>query len=89
MRAIHQQAAHRRKISEALVGRKYICSICGEEGHNKRGCPQAEKENAQVLILPPCSLFSATVSWACGKVTASARLVLECAGIASRAHPAL
>lgn len=55
MRKIHQQAAHRRRISETLTGRKYVCSICGKEGHNKRSCPQAEEHNAEVSFIPPAA----------------------------------
>ena len=42
MRRLAKSEEHRQRISDSLRGKPKICSLCGEEGHNKRGCPNAE-----------------------------------------------
>ena len=30
----------RERISKALLNRRKTCSYCGQEGHNRKGCPE-------------------------------------------------
>ncbi|KAK9807484.1 hypothetical protein WJX72_000447 [[Myrmecia] bisecta] len=43
---------HRARISQAMTGKPKICSHCGEEGHNKRTCPQLNPDRA-AQVEPP------------------------------------
>ena len=35
----------RERISKALLNRRKTCSYCGQEGHNRKGCPKLQGKN--------------------------------------------
>ena len=40
---MHGNLTRHEKVSLTLTGKPKVCSICGEEGHNRRSCPQNEE----------------------------------------------
>lgn len=48
MRKLQESEEHRRRISETLRGKRKVCSLCGGEGHNRRGCPQNPSNQARL-----------------------------------------
>ena len=43
MEKVHGNLTRHEKVSLTLTGKPKVCSICGEEGHNRRSCPQNEE----------------------------------------------
>ena len=47
MRRHYATSENRERTSKSMMHRPKVCSYCGQEGHNRKGCPELKQKEAE------------------------------------------